>query len=142
MPTGLTTAWGYPPGAVANRFKTMLDGDHPLTYELGLTSYPPIFAAGYNNYGSEFQSPLTPIAQSNNVATQSAFGKRKRKTKRKSKSKSKSKKKKIPAKIRRLCKRLGIKLTRKVGRRRVNKSLKQLKKQIKNKKKTLRKKKH
>ena len=125
MPTGLTTTWGYPPGAVANRFKTMLDGDHPLTYELGLTSYPPSFAPGY------FQSPILPIAQQNMIATpQSAFGRRRRRKSKKSTKRTK-RTKKIPAKLKRMCKRLGIKLTRKVGKRRVNKSLKQLKKQIK-----------
>jgi len=104
MPTGLTSAWGYPIGAVAGNYKTMLDGDHPLTYELGMTSYPPSFAAGY------FQSPLTAIATKNNVFTpQSAFGKqRNRKTKRSKRSKkskrskrSKKTNKKIPAKIKR-----------------------------------------
>jgi hypothetical protein len=74
MPTGLTTAWGYPVGAVGNQIKTMLQGDHPLTYENSLTSSPPRFITG------QFQSPLTPIAESNLVA----FGKKSRKrTKRK-----------------------------------------------------------
>lgn len=128
MPTGLTTAWGYPIDSVANRYQTMVSGNHPLTYELGLSSYPPSFVNG------EFQSPLTSIAQKNKFT---AFGKRK------SKRSKKSKKSKIPAKIRRLCKRLKIKMTRKVGRRRVAKSLKQLKKQIRTalKKKKLQKKK-
>ena len=122
MPTGLTTTWGYPVGAVANQFQTMMSGDHPLTYELGMTSYPPSFAAGY------FQSPLT--TKVNLYTPQSAFGRRKtRRSKRHSKLRSK-RKKSIPKNIKRLCKRLKIKLTRKVGRRRVNKSLKQLKKQI------------
>ena len=62
MPTGLTTAWGYPPGAVANQFQTMMVGDQPLTYQLGMSSYPPIFAAD-----GQFQSPLTSIANKNNV---------------------------------------------------------------------------
>ena len=70
MPTGLTSAWGYPPGAVANQFQTMLSGDHPLTYELGMSSYPPIFAAD-----GQFQSPLTPIATQNNVVN---FGRRRK----------------------------------------------------------------
>jgi hypothetical protein len=74
MPTGLTTAWGYPTGAVANQFQTMMAGDHPLTYELGMTSYPPSFGAA-----GQFQSPLTPIAAKNFSATIMNFGKRHRK---------------------------------------------------------------
>jgi len=117
MPTGLTTAWGYPVGAVANQFQTMMMGDHPLTYELGMTSYPPSFAAG-------FQSPLVGIANGNSMRTpKSAFGKKKRKT-------TKRGKKGIPVRIKRMCKRLKIKLTRKVGKRRIVKTLKQLKKEI------------
>jgi hypothetical protein len=134
MPTGLATTWGYPIGAVANNYKTMLDGDHPLTYEESLTSYPPSFAAGY------FQSPLVPIATRNEYKGSvpvSAFGRKTRRSRRKTKGK-----KKIPAKIRRQCKRLKIKMTRKVGKRRVPKTLKQLKKQIARKLKALRKKKH
>ena len=71
MPTGLTSAWGYPiyPSGVGGQFKTMLQGDHPLTYELSMSSYPPTFPGG------KFQSPLTPIAASNMVA----FGKKKKK---------------------------------------------------------------
>ena len=52
MPTGLTSALGYPPGAIGGQFNTMLQGDHPLTYENSLTSYPPTFPGGI------FQSPL------------------------------------------------------------------------------------
>jgi hypothetical protein len=125
MPTGLATTWGYPIGAVANNYSTMLVGDHPLTYEESMTSYPPSFAAGY------FQSPLTPIATRN----LSAFGRRK--SKRKGKRHSK---KKIPKSIRRLCKKYRIKMTRKVGKRRVPKSLKTLKRQIAKKRKALKKK--
>jgi hypothetical protein len=73
MPTGLTTAWGYPPGAVANQFQTMMSGDHPLTYEFGMSSYPPIFAAD-----GQFQSPLTPIAAQNNNAMIMNFGRRRK----------------------------------------------------------------
>jgi len=135
MPTGLTTAWGYPVGAVANQFQTMVDGNHPLTYELGLTSYPPSFANG-------FQSPLSAISYKNNIYTpQSAFGRRKRRKNKKSSKRSK-RFKKIPANIKKLCKRFKIKLTRKVGKRRVQKTLKQLKKQIARKRKALQKKKH
>ena len=73
MPTGLTSAWGYPMGALSNQFSTMLQGDHPLTYENSLTSYPPTFPGGI------FQSPLTPISSQNNFASQNnnvnvAFG--------------------------------------------------------------------
>ena len=73
MPTGLTSAWGYPMGALSNQFSTMLQGDHPLTYESSMTSYPPTFPGGI------FQSPLTPIANNNNFASQNnnvnfAFG--------------------------------------------------------------------
>jgi hypothetical protein len=138
MPTGLATTWGYPIGAVANNYKTMLDGDHPLTYEESLTSYPPSFAAGY------FQSPLVPIATRNEYKGSvpvSAFGRKSRRKTRRTRRKTKGKKK-IPAKIRRQCKRLKIKMTRKVGKRRVPKTLKQLKKQIARKLKALRKKKH
>ena len=126
MPTGLATTWGYPIGSVANRFQTMVSGKHPLTYELGLSSYPPSFVNG------EYESPLMSISRQNNTfPSQSAFGKKNRLYKKSLKKGSKkSSKKKIPAKIRRLCKRLGIKITRKVGKRRVNKTLKQLKKQI------------
>ena len=140
MPTGLATTWGYPIGAVANNYKTMLDGDHPLTYEESLTSYPPSFAAGY------FQSPLVSIATRNDYKSSgpvSAFGRKTRRTQKTRKTRRKAKgKKKIPAKIRRQCKRLKIKMTRKVGKRRVPKTLKQLKKQIARKLKVLRKKKH
>ena len=76
MPTGLATTWGYPIGAVAGNYKTMLDGDHPLTYELGMTSYPPSFAAGY------FQSPLNAIPTRDYkqlTSPVSAFGKKRRK---------------------------------------------------------------
>ena len=62
MPTGLTSAWGYPIGAVAGQFKTMEFGEIPLTYQLGLTSNPPTFPNG------KFQSPLTPIAIGNMYA--------------------------------------------------------------------------
>ena len=62
MPTGLTTAWGYPIGAIGGQFNTMLAGDHPLTYEESLTSYPPTFING------KLQTPLTAA---------NAFGKRK-----------------------------------------------------------------
>ena len=71
MPTGVTSAWGYPIPYVNSRLQTMLNGDHPLTYELGMTSYPPTFPAG------QFQSPLTPIATMN----ANAFGKSKRTSK-------------------------------------------------------------
>ena len=60
MPTGLTSAWGYPPGAIGGQFNTMLQGDHPLTYENSLTSYSPTFPGGI------YQSPLTPISSQNN----------------------------------------------------------------------------
>ena len=76
MPTGLTTAWGYPPGAVANQFQTMISEGQPLTYQLGMTSYPPIFAAN-----GQFQSPLTPIANQNNIGMSMNFGRRRRKHK-------------------------------------------------------------
>ena len=51
----------------------MLQGDHPLTYESSMTSYPPTFPGGI------FQSPLTPISSQNNFASQNnnvnfAFG--------------------------------------------------------------------
>jgi hypothetical protein len=68
MPTGITSAWGYPINAVGGQIKTMLSGDHPLTYELGMTSYPPTFPGGI------YQSPLTPVVNS----SLSAFGKSKR----------------------------------------------------------------
>jgi hypothetical protein len=137
MPTGLTTTWGYPVGAVANQFQTMMAGDHPLTYELGMTSYPPSFAAGYGSYGSNLQSPILSAG----YTPQSAFGRTKRRSKSKRKTRSKSKRNQvIPKNIKKLCKRLKIKLTRKVGKRRVNKSLKQLKKQIARKIKTQKKK--
>ena len=70
MPTGLTSAWGYPPGALSNQFNTMLQGDHPLTYESSMTSYPPTFPGGI------FQSPLTPIANNNNFAFGSSISKK------------------------------------------------------------------
>jgi hypothetical protein len=59
MPTGATSAWGYPIGAVGGQFNTMLQGDHPLTYEQSMTSYPAKFPNG------KFQSPLTQIAAGN-----------------------------------------------------------------------------
>jgi hypothetical protein len=64
MPTGVTSAWGYPVNAVGGQFNTMLSGDHPLTYEESLTSYYPKIVNG------EFQSPLSTI---------NAFGRKKRK---------------------------------------------------------------
>jgi len=73
MPTGATSAWGYPIGAVGGQFNTMLEGDHPLTYEQSMTSYPAKFPNG------KFQSPLK--------TNLSGFGykRRKRKVKRFSK---------------------------------------------------------
>jgi hypothetical protein len=68
MPTGLTSAWGYPPFSVAGYKKTMEFGDTPLTYQFGLSSIPPSFPNG------KFQSPLTPIA----IRNISAFGKSKK----------------------------------------------------------------
>jgi hypothetical protein len=65
MPTGVTNAWGYPIGALAGQLNTMTIGDHPLTYELGMTSYPPTFPGG------KFQSPLYGLTPS-----ASAFGSR------------------------------------------------------------------
>jgi len=68
---GKTSAWGFPIGAVGGQFQTMLQGDHPLTYEQSIVSYPPTFPNG------QLQSPLTPIAAANNFA----FGKPKRTSK-------------------------------------------------------------
>ena len=70
MPTGLTSALGYPMGTLINQFSTMLQGDHPLTYENSLTSYPPTFPGGI------FQSPLTPISSQNNFAFGSSISKK------------------------------------------------------------------
>ena len=68
MPTGLTSAWGYPiyPSGVGRN--TMEINNIPLTYQLALTSNPPSFPNG------KFQSPITPISISN----MSAFGKSKK----------------------------------------------------------------
>jgi hypothetical protein len=57
MVRGITSAWGFP--ISASGWNSLLKGDHPLTYEQSLTSYPPTFPNG------QFQSPLS-------------FGKRKR----------------------------------------------------------------
>ena len=65
MVTGATSAWGFPINAVGGQIKTMLQGDHPLTYEESLTSYYPKIVNG------EFQSPLLRI---------NSFGKKKNKT--------------------------------------------------------------
>jgi hypothetical protein len=65
MPTGLTTAWGYPIGAVGGQFNTMLLNNHPLTYEESLTSFPPTFVNG------NLQTPLLMVPRPN------SFGKRK-----------------------------------------------------------------
>jgi hypothetical protein len=51
MVTGVTTAWGFSPSAVAE-FSSNLG--NALTYQLGLTSLPPKFVNG------EFVSPITP----------------------------------------------------------------------------------
>ena len=79
MPTGVTSAWGYPIGAVGGQFRTMLQGDHPLTYEQSMTSYAPTFMNG------KLISPLTPIAAEN----LNAFGYKRRQSKRKVKRFSK-----------------------------------------------------
>ena len=52
MPTGVTSAWGYPINSIGGQLTTMIDGYHPLTYEESLTSYPPTFRDGV------LQSPL------------------------------------------------------------------------------------
>ena len=62
MVTGVTSAWGYPVNAVGGQINTMLQGDHPLTYEESLTSYSPKIVNG------NFQSPLSTI---------NAFGRKK-----------------------------------------------------------------
>lgn len=62
MPTGVTSAWGYPINTVNSGLKTMENGNHNLTYENSLTSYAPVFVKG------KFQSPLTPIGAGNLVA--------------------------------------------------------------------------
>ena len=85
MPTGATSAWGYPIGAVGGQFNTMLQGDHPLTYEQSMTSYPAKFPGG------KFQSPLTPVAAANLTGfgykprQRNLYKRRKRKSKRISK---------------------------------------------------------
>ena len=72
MVTGATSAWGYPIQSLAGMSKTMVNGNHPLTYELSLSSFPPTFKNG------QFISPLygsSPV---------SAFGKKRKSVKRKS----------------------------------------------------------
>jgi len=84
MVTGITSAWGYPIQSIAGMSKTMVKGNHPLTYELGMSSYSPTFKNG------QFISPLygsSPV---------SAFGKkRKNRVKRKTKKSVKRFSKKV-----------------------------------------------
>lgn len=56
MPTGITSAWGYPINSIGGQFGTMVIGNHPLTYEHSLTSYPPRFKDGI------LQSPLNNMS--------------------------------------------------------------------------------
>ena len=85
MVTGVTSAWGYPIQAVGGMSNVMVNGNHPLTYELGMSSYPPTFKNG------QFISPLYSSSPF------SAFGK-----KRKSKSKKTKNVKRFSKKICRL----------------------------------------
>jgi len=81
MVTGVTSAWGYPIQNIAGISKTMVNGDHPLTYEFGLSSYPPTFKNG------QF---ISPLYSSNAVSAPSAsrFGRKTKKTKKTVKRKS------------------------------------------------------
>ena len=56
MATGVSTPLGYSINAVGGLLPRSEVGLHPLSYELGLTSYPPTFS-GYGN----FISPLEYI---------------------------------------------------------------------------------
>jgi len=55
MPTGVTSAWGYPINAIGGQIGTMVKDNRPLTYQLSLTSSYPTFSEGI------FQSPLTGL---------------------------------------------------------------------------------
>ena len=73
MVTGVTGAWGYPIQSIAGMSKTMVNGDHPLTYEFNLSSYPPTFKNG------QF---ISPLYSSNQVSAPTmGFGRKTRKTK-------------------------------------------------------------
>ena len=71
MPTGVTSAWGIPINAVGGQINTMLEGDHPLTYEQSLTSYRPMFING------NLQSPLLNVSKAN-LQKPNAFGKQRK----------------------------------------------------------------
>ena len=79
MVTGVTSAWGYPIQNIAGISRTMVNGNHPLTYELGMSSYPPTFKNG------QF---ISPLYSSNAVSAPSAmgFGRKTRKTKKSKKT--------------------------------------------------------
>jgi len=84
MVTGATSAWGYPIQSIAGMSKTMVNGVHPLTYEFGLSSYPPTFKNG------QF---ISPLYSSNQVSAPMSFGRKTRKTKKTKKTKKPVKRK-------------------------------------------------